>query len=123
MQANSLEWVVQEVSSELPATTVLVQACSTLTLPSPMLHLNTLTLPHTPHLWGVQVYDLTFKKNKNKTVKGQHHGDPKFPRLTQTRVPSAPATPNHPGFLRSHVQHRCWGGHAPAHCPERSSAL
>lgn len=40
MLANGLEWVVQEVSTELPATTVLVQACNTLTLPSPMLHLT-----------------------------------------------------------------------------------
>lgn len=93
MRANSLEWVVQEVSSELPATTVLVQACNTLTLPSPMLHLSTLILLHTPHLFAVQVYDLTFKKT---TVKAQHLGDPKFPRLTQTRVPRAPATPKSP---------------------------
>lgn len=64
------------------------------------------------------MYDLTFKKQNKKKLSVPSTLEIQFSRLTQTRGPSTPATPDHPRFLKSQVQHCCWGRHAPAHCPE-----
>lgn len=100
--ANGLGWEVQEFSEKLSAAPSLVQACNIFSNlafnhPAPQRPI----LFSIPHLFGAQIYDLKQKQ----PGRAQHRGDPKFPKLTQNREPSAPANPSHSLFIKSHMRH------------------